>query len=339
MSSPRPPGGPPGAHLAVGPRVAAPLLPTRSFGVACELVLDHLRTVAPMGVWAVTRIVDNRQLFLTLRGDGYGIPAGAAVPFDETMCRTMAAGQTPRIAPDVEAVPRYAAVAAGAQVAVRAYVGTPIVVQDGLLFGTVCGYDPSPQPESLHELLPLLDLLSSLLSAVLDSDLRTTRMARELEAALREAEVDALTGLLNRRGWDRFVEHEEERFRRFGDTASVVILDLDNLKTVNDGLGHDAGDRYIRSAALALAAVVRDGDVLARLGGDEFGIIAVGATPDEAAELVRRAEAALVAAGVSGSFGHAPYSIVAGFPGAWKAADEAMYAQKRRRRGLPAVPG
>jgi hypothetical protein len=72
-----------------------------------------------------------------------------------------------------------------------------------------------------------------------------------------------------------------------------------------------------------LAGTVRRGDVLARLGGDEFGIVAVGATPEQAGELVAHAERAMAAAGVAGSFGHAPYSVVTGFPGAWQAADEA----------------
>lgn len=81
-----------------------------------------------------------------------------------------------------------------------------------------------------------------------------------------------------------------------------------------------------------LAETVRTGDVLARLGGDEFGTLAVGASVEQTVELVERMEKALDQAGVSGSFGHAPYSVVAGFPGAWQAADQAMYEQKRRRR-------
>ncbi|MEU7816232.1 sensor domain-containing diguanylate cyclase [Pseudonocardia sp. NPDC049154] len=331
------------AFTVPGPRVASAvadaLLPTRSFDVACHRVLEYLQQTVPLGGWAVTRVVGDRQVLLTAEGDGYDLPPGTSLPFSESMCHTMVEGTTPRIAPDVREVPQYAEMAAAAPIDISAYVGTPIVSGDGRLFGTVCGYDPSPQPAALRDQLPLLDLLSGLLSAVLDADLSATAAARELERARREAETDALTGLLNRRGWDRFVEQEEDRFRRFGDTASVVVLDLDNLKTVNDVHGHDAGDEYIRRAATALAATVRRGDVLARLGGDEFGIIAAGAVPDEAAELVGRAEKALAGAGVSGSFGHAPYRIVTGFPGAWKAADDAMYEQKRRRRaGLSRTP-
>jgi diguanylate cyclase (GGDEF)-like protein len=321
------------AGSATALRVAEALLPAQSFDRACELVLRYLRKEIPLETWSVSRIASGFQTHLMVDSAGYyPLGPGVAVPIEDTMCRWMVEGSTPRIAPDVSAIPRYQAAADTSPFEVLTYIGTPIVQADGTLFGSVCGFDPERRDESLQEYAPLLDLLSSLLSSVLDADLRATDAARELETAVRDSETDALTGLLNRRGWDRFVLREEERFRRFGDDASVIVMDLDNLKTVNDVQGHDAGDVYIRNAAHALAATVRAGDVLARLGGDEFGVIAVGATPDQAASFVARAEAALAAAGVSGSFGHAPYSIVAGFPGAWKAADEAMYVEKRRRR-------
>ncbi|RZT86681.1 diguanylate cyclase (GGDEF)-like protein [Pseudonocardia sediminis] len=313
-------------------RVAGHLMPERAFDTACAMVVDYLAEIAPMGMWAVTRIVDGRQVLLTVRGDAYGIDAGAEFPYEDSLCRWMVSGEAPRIAPDVADVPRYAVAAAEAPVTINAYVGTPIVDPDGLLFGTVCGFDPHPLAPRDQPGQALLDLLSSLLAAVLQSDIAATAVTRELERARAEADRDVLTGLLNRRGWDRYLEREEERFRRFGDQATVVVLDLDRLKVVNDTLGHDAGDRHIRRAANALAGVVRSSDVLARLGGDEFGIIAVGATEEQGLRLVERASGALAAAGVEGSFGHAPYSVVAGFPGAVQAADRAMYEEKQARR-------
>ncbi|QJY49259.1 sensor domain-containing diguanylate cyclase [Pseudonocardia broussonetiae] len=316
------------------PFVAAHLRPARTFDAACATVVEYLARAVPMGMWAVSRIVDGRQIMLALDAPAYGMPEGAEFPYATSFCRTMVAGDTPRIAPDVSRVPEYARAAGlvAPDVVVGAYVGTPIVRPDGALFGTVCGYDPESRPDSLHEIRPLLDLLSSMLSAVLEADEFATATARELELARREADTDALTGLLNRRGWDRFLSTEELRYRRFGDPACVVVMDLDHLKTVNDTRGHDAGDDYIRRAAAALARCVRGGDVLARLGGDEFGMLAVGATVEQTVELVERMELALEAAGVSGSFGHAPYSVVAGLPGAWQAADQAMYERKRLRR-------
>ncbi|RTL64334.1 MAG: GGDEF domain-containing protein [Pseudonocardiaceae bacterium] len=327
-----------GSHGGASLQVALPLQPTRSFDTACTRVIDYLCAAIPMGAWAVTRIVDGRQLILTVRGESYEVRDGSSLPFSDSMCRVMVAGEAPRIAPDVSGVPAYARIAGALPFDVNAYVGTPIVWPDGSLFGTVCGFDPATKPDGLRAHMPLLDLLSSLLSSVLEADLGATSAARAAEIARREADVDPLTGLLNRRGWNRFLTQEEHRFRRFGDSASVLVMDLDNLKAVNDTWGHEAGDRYILRAARALASTVRSGDVLARLGGDEFGVIAVGCTPEQGAELVVRASRALSDAGVSGSFGHAPYSIVADFPGTWRAADEAMYEQKRRRRGGPPRP-
>jgi diguanylate cyclase (GGDEF)-like protein len=320
---------PPGPLLEA--RVAAHLMPVRSFDAACDLVIDFLGQAAPMGLWAVTRVVDGRQLLLASSGDAYPVHNGGTFVFANTLCSRMVAGVGPRIAPDVARTPGYADLQ-DVPISARAYVGTPIVDPGGELFGTVCGFDPEPRPELEAMRRPFLDLLSGLLSAVLAGDLATTDAAREVEKARRDAEVDALTGLLNRRGWDRYLQHEEERFRRFGDPACVVVIDLDRLKIVNDTQGHDAGDRYIRRAAEVLARTVRDGDVLARLGGDEFGVVAVGATVDQAGELVARAECAMRSAGVAGSFGFAPYSVVTGFPGAVKAADSAMYEQKHLRR-------
>jgi diguanylate cyclase (GGDEF)-like protein len=320
--------------------VAGHLRPARAFDTASALAIQHLNRTVPLGMWAVTRVVDGRQILLTVQAPAYGeVVAGAEVPYANSLCRFMVSGRAPQIAPDIHEVPEYAEAAALAPIPVNAYVGTPIVRPDGSLFGTLCGYDPSPQPGALVEQQPLLDLLSSMLSAVLAADTAATDAARAWETARHEADTDALTGLLNRRGWDRYLEQEEDRFRRFGDAASVLVLDLDHLKIVNDTHGHDAGDRYIRQAAQVMAAVVRPGDVLARLGGDEFGIIAVGAGTTQAEHMIGRLQKALVDAGVSGSIGHAPYSVVTGFPGAWQEADKAMYEQKRLRRGTgPSVP-
>jgi diguanylate cyclase (GGDEF)-like protein len=319
-------------------RVSERLRPASAFDEASALVIEHLNRAIPMGMWAVTRVVDGRQIMLTVDSPAYGVVAGAEFPYAASMCRSMVSGRAPQIAPDVSQVADYAAVAAAAPIPVSAYVGTPIVRPDGSLFGTLCGYDPARQPVGLVDQLPLLDLLSSMLSAVLAADSAVTAVARELETARREADTDSLTGLLNRRGWDRYLEKEEDRFRRFGDAACVLVLDLDYLKIVNDTKGHDAGDRYIREAARVMSAVLRPGDVLARLGGDEFGIVAVGAGTTQAERMIGRMQQALIEAGVSGSFGHAPYSVVTGFPGAWQAADEAMYEQKRARRAAQPPP-
>ena len=304
-----------------------------TFDAAGSRVVEYLGVIAPMGLWAVTRVVDGREIMLVARDSAYGLGPGAEIAFDDSPCRAMVAGEAPQVALDATAVAGYAGCALAQVIPLGAYVGTPIMTTDGQLFGTLCGFNPTPVRQGSVILEPLLLLLSSLLSAVLAADRTATATARNLEAVQVEADTDAMTGLLNRRGWDRYIAAEEERFRRFGDQGSVIVMDLDQLKTINDTKGHAAGDEYIRRSAEALRAGVRSDDILARLGGDEFGAVLLNADGEMVQVLVERMERALEAAGAVGSFGWAPITVVAGFPGAWKAADSAMYVEKRRRRG------
>lgn len=315
------------------------LSPAMSFDQASRAVVDYLKETVPLGLWTVSRYDGTDQVYLAVADDTYGTGPGATVPWSDTLCREMVAG-APQIAPDAMAVPEYAAAGVAASVAIGTYVGVPIQRSDGRLFGTLCGIDPDrhPDAEALHAHAPLIQLLGTLLSTVLEADLARTAAHRRAESARLEAESDALTGLLNRRGWDRYLAAEEDRYRRFGDPGSVVILDLDRLKEINDTQGHGAGDQHIRLAAHTLRDTVRSTDVVARLGGDEFGVVATNTSPEDTRALVVRLQDALTDAGVSGSFGHAPYTIVSGFPGAWKAADEAMYAEKAQRRGRAPRP-
>ena len=103
--------------------------------------------------------------------------------------------------------------------------------------------------------------------------------ARELQArldiAMHAARHDGLTGILNRTG---FVYELTARLARNQQKQTVLLIDLDRFKTVNDTLGHNAGDDLVRKICTAMLAVIPAGDILARLGGDEFGIIVEGAT-------------------------------------------------------------
>jgi diguanylate cyclase (GGDEF)-like protein len=315
-------------------RVAAELAPPKAFDTACRMVVDYLARVVPLDAWAVTRVADGQQTMLVTADSGYGLEPGLSTPWTSSMCQYMVAGSAPRIVPDTGRVPdlqRIATQVASQGMQVGTYVGTPIVNGDGRLFGTVVGMNREPVDPALVAQEPLLDLLSSLLSSVLEADTAAVDSARALERAVSDAETDPLTGLLNRRGWERWLAREDDRFRRFGDPASVVTLDLDGLKEVNDTDGHDAGDRHLRHCAAVLRSTIRGTDPLARLGGDEFALVAqVGV--EDAHNLVERLREALDSAGVPCSIGCAPFTVAGGFPGACAEADAAMYADKRARR-------
>jgi diguanylate cyclase (GGDEF)-like protein len=106
---------------------------------------------------------------------------------------------------------------------------------------------------------------------------------RSLEDQLRHlADHDPLTGLLNRRSFERELERHVAYVERYGPKGAAIVLDLDHFKTINDTLGHSAGDELIVRVAHTLRSRLRESDVLARLGGDEFAILLPEASPEEA---------------------------------------------------------
>jgi diguanylate cyclase (GGDEF)-like protein len=163
------------------------------------------------------------------------------------------------------------------------------------------------------------------------------------EEAEREAHTDPLTGLANRRRFDEHLAAAIDAAQRDGRPLSLLALDLDHFKSVNDQHGHGVGDDVLRATARALAEAVRGNDVAARLGGEEFAVVMPRTDVEGArilAERLREAVAGLRVPGTGGrevrfttSIGTATVtgSHIDG-PGLVAAADEALYAAKRGGR-------
>jgi len=163
---------------------------------------------------------------------------------------------------------------------------------------------------------------------------RVEVLVDELGAAAR---TDPLTGLANRREFASRLREEIFRANRDGSTLSVIALDLDGLKTINDRSGHQAGDRVLERIGAALLRQCRAVDRLARIGGDEFAIIAAGAGQDEAQVLSQRLQWALEeefhadSTAVTMSVGIASHPDHArDLEALQEAADQALYTAKRR---------
>lgn len=106
---------------------------------------------------------------------------------------------------------------------------------------------------------------------------------REFERKLRHAaEHDALTGLFSRRHFNEQLDEQVGRVKSTRRPASVLLLDLDGFKDVNDALGHSTGDTLLRRLASALSSVLREDELLARVGGDEFAVLLPDAGPEQA---------------------------------------------------------
>jgi diguanylate cyclase (GGDEF)-like protein len=154
-----------------------------------------------------------------------------------------------------------------------------------------------------------------------------------------QAATDSLTGLANRWTFDEELALEWRRAERVGDPLALILLDIDDFKSINDGYGHQAGDEILRRVGQVLAASVRHVDLAARYGGEEFGVIVPETDLEGAVELAERLRVALEAEevelqdgtrlSVTASFGAAVKGDLPGGENLVAAADEALYEAKR----------
>jgi len=160
--------------------------------------------------------------------------------------------------------------------------------------------------------------------------------AKRFREARQLADLDALTGLHNRRYFHETLGREVARAQRYGRRLALIVLDLDDFKAINDRIGHLAGDAVIAQSAERVRDVVRSADIACRVGGDEFAVIMPESTLADADQLYRRLQAAVSARPV-GQAGRLSFSAgVAELrpdddPTAFfERSDEALYRAKER---------
>ncbi len=151
---------------------------------------------------------------------------------------------------------------------IRPYICTPLVAY-GETFGII--YIEDPKTEELDEASKanLLHLINTIAehSALVIASLR-------LRESLREQSIrDPLTGLYNRRYMNEIFELEKKRAARNGEKIGVIMIDVDNFKTINDTYGHEAGDKVLQQLGTLIKNEVREGDIPCRYGGEEFTVI------------------------------------------------------------------
>jgi diguanylate cyclase (GGDEF)-like protein/PAS domain S-box-containing protein len=173
-----------------------------------------------------------------------------------------------------------------------------------------------------------------------------TERKRYEERLQHMADHDPLTGLLNRRSFERALSRHAAGIRRYGVTGALLVLDLDGFKHVNDTHGHVAGDELIVSCARALGSRLRATDVLARLGGDEFAVLLPHGGQDEAVDVAQALVDVVRSAGgterarVTVSVGVADFDdIMVTADEVLVRADRAMYEAKAAGRDGHAVYG
>jgi len=291
---------------------------------AFDNVVNLVRTVLGVPISAVTLVDKDRQWFKAIEG----IDA-IETPRSESFCAYAIQQHAPLLIPDATQDPRVADYPAVLQDPhVRAYAGVPLVTSDGYNVGALCAVDTKTREFTDGE----LDILRNFARIVVN----------EMELR-RIAERDQLTGALTRRGFIEKANQEIARCHRYGRAASLVLIDVDHFKSVNDTWGHPAGDAVLRDLAATLGAAGRSADVLGRLGGEEFAMMLPETGVGEALAAAERFRAAIEARpivvaptrtiAVTASFGIATLDHSVTVAEEWIArADGPLYEAKRGGR-------
>lgn len=289
-----------------------------------EKIVTLVRTVLAVPIATVSLVDRDRQWFKAR----HGLEA-TETPRSVSFCTHTIQQREPLIVEDAAADPRFA----GSPLVVgppyiRSYAGVPLRTPEGYNVGSLCAMDTRPRRFSPAD----IGILSNFANIVCD----------ELQLRL-IAQSDHLTGALTRRGFAEQAEREINRSGRYDRPSSLIMLDLDHFKSINDSHGHGVGDDVLRHVAEIIKATIRPSDVLGRLGGEEFGILLTETGAEDAriaAERIRHAIATsplvvspALSISVTASLGVASITEdVSAFADWLKAADELLYSAKHAGR-------
>lgn len=294
----------------------------------------------------------------------------SAVGFDEplaserelkgrTFCHFALLSPRPLLLDDVLALPGLAAVPTVRTLGVRAYAGVPLVTPDGQILGSFCAVDMQPRQWTERDVAVLTELAHATLREItlrqalvrlaeanrlLAEEMRKVGVLNERLSEL--AHTDALTALYNRRAYDQELAREWRRVQRNGAALSVLLIDADHFKSINDQHGHAVGDRVLQALAALIQRSAREIDVAARIGGEEFAVLLsdTGATSAlNVAERIRSQIAqsdTMPVTGVTVSIGVATLAAEESAASLQHRADQALYmAKSQGRNRVVSAPG
>ncbi|OMQ25527.1 diguanylate cyclase [Serratia oryzae] len=229
------------------------------------------------------------------------------------------------------------------------FKGLAAQIIGAVLTSAVLGFPFYPQttPQQLYLCLPMIFIYPTFLGFV---TYRTAKhLAEKKRELLRISMRDGLTGLYNRRHWEHLLHNEFDGCQRYGRKATLILMDIDHFKTINDTFGHALGDEALIVLAEELLLGLRVVDIVGRYGGDEFGAVLPNTSAEQASQALKRIQESLNVIAFREapelrlhiSAGIAEYQQgMRGYQDWLKAADGALYRAKNngRNRQELAIP-
>lgn len=292
-----------------------------------DRITDLVRSILGVPISTVSLVDADRQWFKAASGLAVG-----ETPRDVAFCNHTIRDRQPMVVTDAQQDARFRdnPLVRG-DPNIRSYAGIPLETPDGYNIGSLCAIDTVPRQFDPSQIAILRNL-----AALVVEQLELRRIA----------ERDHLTGALTRRAFLNEMNRAIGLFQRHQRPASLLLLDIDHFKRINDSYGHPAGDQVIRGIAGLCTSLQRPSDSFGRLGGEEFGILLPETGEEDAAKAAQRFCEAIAATEIPGS---PPLRVTASFGVAelrhsWPtsdswlaAADMALYEAKRSGRNRVSI--
>lgn len=242
-------------------------------------------------VAAVSLVTEETQWFKSVLG--WRI---AELPIEQSMCLPMIQTGEALIVYDTLKDEKYAQaelVTAGPKF--RFYAGYPLRDDDGKIIGTFSVMDVVPRAPDAELETILRDIGQLAERELVTADLwdAQSQLIAKLSEARRQALLDTLTRVWNRRGGMEILQSMAERSLRSYEQFGVCMVDVDNFKDINDTHGHQIGDQVLRQVASSIVSALRPDDIVCRYGGDEFMLVLRDASPEIARSVGERIKDAL----------------------------------------------
>ena len=243
-------------------------------------LIEELKKVIDISWAAITRVEDNHVHFLAVSSDTASTrKAGDRIQLEGTTYEWLVTHRIIRVESDLLQENRFIDSKYHLKQGMRSVVYLPLI-REGEVTGSITLASRQPNTYS-HGYTNILERLTPLITAQVEN-------ARLYGEAVETARLDELTGLYNRRALNEIIANEMKRCSRYGGMFSLIILDIDTLKNINDTHGHLTGDEYLRRVGSIIKATVRNTDQAFRYGGDEFAILLTQTTIDDAMRVAER---------------------------------------------------
>ena len=303
--------------------------PFTSLEESIAALLASLQDFVPMRLWMVSRIAGGRWTVIDAEDRGAQIKAGASFPTADPFCRYLAASRHPCFMEDASAAREPAMPHEWAGIAIRAYVGYPLISHRKETLATLCGIDEHRQaPFTLRQ--RRLVATSARTIGLLLTHARSLHESRRFRRQLKSpTETDQLTGLPNLLAWQNMIDKEEAALMQHGENALVAIVEVQEPAPA-DNLPSLEWDSYaIRDAAL-LKSQLRHSDTIARVGVNRYALLMRRVTEEQEQHLSGKISQGFAAAGVAVAIGCAMRLPCGSLAEAVRMADIRMYNAKLR---------